>query len=145
MALRVIDNKLVKHDQKDVAWITSLTNFVDKLLAFEGTNDETETERLMFKSSLIGAILAQAVEPGDLRRSILRKYLRVIMESPIQKKDFAQWLFWVNMAEGYAPDDFVQLASEFPNHNVQVLLAMRKLGISGDKKNSEHTQKSPVP
>ena len=134
MGLKIVDNKLVKHDQKDAEWISRVNGFTDKLLAFQGSDGETETELLMLKSGFLQAFLGQAVDPGELRRTIVRKYLRLILGSPLQKTDFVHWLFWVKGAETFAPDDFAEIAPELPNQNVKVLLAMRKLGIADDKK-----------
>ena len=134
--MTIVDNKLVKHDQTDAEWISRVNGFIDKLLAFEGSEGEIETELLMFKTAFLGAMLSDAVEPGELHRTIVRRYLQVIVRSPLQKTDFVQWLFWVEGLENYAHDDFAVIAPEFPNQNIKVLLAIRKLGIA-DKNISE--------
>lgn len=139
--MTVVGNKLVKHDQKDPEWISRVSSFIDKLLAFEGSEGETETELLMFKSAFLGAMLSDAVEPGELRRTIVRRSLHLILGSPLQKTDFVQWLFWLKGVETFAPDDFAVIAPELPNQNIKVLLAMRKLGILDDKKFSEQSPK----
>lgn len=143
MGHTILEGRIVKHDQTDAGWIGRLNGFVDKLLAFQGAEGETETELLMLKSSFLGAILVQSVEPGELHRSITTRYLRLLVASPLQKKDFGQWLFWVKDVEKLAGTDFLSLASEFPNQNIEVMLKMRKLGVSDNKNRPPQIRRPP--
>ena len=123
---KIVDNKVVRHDVTDAAWVSSVTEFVDRVVAFEGSDNETETELLFLKGGLLGAMI-ESINPGELRSSVIRKYLRLIAGSRLQKTSFIDWRFWIADAERMAPEVFYEIASEFPSPNLRVMAAAKKM------------------
>src|SRR5205823_13361371 len=121
---QIVDNKVVKHDVTDLAWVSRVNEFIDGALSFEESDNETDAEMLFLKGALVGAII-DSISPGELRKSVVRKYLRLIAGSRLQKTSFIEWRFWIADAERMAPDSFYEIASEFPNPNLKVMLASK--------------------
>lgn len=132
---KIVDNKVVNHDVNDPEWAARINDFVDRVLAAEGTDGETEGEMLFIKAAFLGSTL-YGVDPGDLRKSIVRKYLRLLASSRLQKTSFVEWRQWMADAERMTPDSFDEIASEFPNYNIKVILAVKKL-LKKDDKNTK--------
>lgn len=137
---KVVDNKIVNHDVNDLEWVAKVNDFIDRILAFDGEN-HTESEMLFIKGAFLGGMLS-GIDPGELRNSILRKYLRQLVGSPLQKTSFIEWRHWIADAERWAPDSFSEIASEFPNPNLKVILAANKL-LAEPKK--EEPKPAPTP
>ncbi len=129
---QIIDNKVVNHDLTDSEWVSRVNDFIDRALAFEGTDSETEGELLFLKAAFVGRMIV-AVNPGDLRKSIVRKYLRLLAASSLQKTSFIQWRMWISGVERTAPEFFYDLASEFPGPNLRAIVAANKLLDEPDK------------
>lgn len=142
--MTIVDNRAVKHDQTDAEWISRVNGFMDKLLAYDGTDGESEAVLLSFKSSFLSAFVIDAVGPGELRKSMVRKYLRLLVGSPLQKTSFIEWLFWINMMERADPEDVAEIAEEFPNPNLKVLAAAKKL-LEEPKKETAKPAQTPTP
>ncbi len=123
---KIVDNKVVNHDVNDLEWAARVTEFVDRVISLEGSDGETEGEMLFLKSAFVGAMLS-GVSPGDLRKSIVRRYLRLILASKQQKTSFIEWRRWLANVERSAPESFDEIASEFPNPNLKVILAAKRL------------------
>ncbi len=140
----IVDNGSVKHDPTDAEWVARVDVFMDRLLAYTGTDGETESALLMMKSSALGAFVADAVGPGELRKSIVRKYLRLLAGLSLQKSSFIEWYFWIGMMENMDPADFSEVAPEFPNPNLRVMVAAKKL-LEEPKKDPPKPAAAPTP
>lgn len=137
----IVDNKVVKHDVTDAAWVSRVNEYIDRVLSFEGTDNETEAEMLFLKAAYVGGMI-DSVGPGDLRKSLVRKYLRLIAGSRLQKTSFIEWRFFIADAERMAPESFYEIASEFPNPNLKVMAAAKKL-LEETKKESPKPTPTP--
>ncbi len=122
----IIDKKIVRHDLADAEWVSRVTDFAERVVAFEGNDNETEAELFFLKSALLGALI-EAISPGELRASILRKYMSQLAASPLQKTSFIEWSLWIHEVERMGPELFYEMASEFPNPNLKVLVAANEL------------------
>jgi len=100
----------------------------DRVVAFDGNDNETEAELFFLRTALLGALI-EAINPGELRNSILRKFMRQLAASPLQKTSFIEWRLWINEVERFGPDAFYEIAAEFPNPNLKVLVAAKKAGL----------------
>jgi hypothetical protein len=129
---KIIDNKVVNHDANDVEWAGRVTELIDRVLATDGNDGETEGEMLYLKAAFVGAMLS-GVDPGELRKSIVRKFLRLIMASKLQKTSFIEWRLWLSEIERSDFELIAELAPEFPNPNLKVIVAARKLFESPTK------------
>lgn len=123
---KIVDGKTVKHDVNDIEWAGRVMELIDRVISFEGTDSETETELLFLRAGFIGAMIS-GIDPGELRKSVVRKYIRLLAGSKLQKTSFIDWLFWVADSERMAPGSFYDIASEFPNPNFKAMLAAKKL------------------
>jgi hypothetical protein len=123
---KIVDNKIVNRDVGDVEWAGKVTEFVDRVISAEGSDGETEGELLFLKAAFVGGMLS-GVDAGDLRKSIVRRYLRLILASRLQKTSFLEWRQWLQEAERMAPEAFDEIASEFPNANLKVILGANRL------------------
>jgi hypothetical protein len=123
---QMVDNKGVNHDPSDVEWASRVSELTDRILAVEPADGETEGEILFIKSGFVAALLS-GIEPSDLRKSILRKSLRLIAGSPLQTRSFIVWNLWVAGLQGLARDSFDEVAAEFPNPNLKLMLSAKKL------------------
>ncbi|MFT3745883.1 MAG: hypothetical protein QM785_16540 [Pyrinomonadaceae bacterium] len=140
---KIVDNKVVNHDVNDIEWAARVTEFVDRGLAMEGSDGETEGEMLFLRAALAGAMLS-GIDAGELQNSILRKYLRLLLSSKLQKTSFIEWRRWLADAERMAPQAFSQIASEFPNQNLKVIVAANML-LAEPKKVETKTSTSTTP
>lgn len=130
----LVDNKFVNHDLADAEWVSRVSDFADRVVAFDGNDNETEAELFFLKSALLGALL-EAISPGELRRSILRKFVRQLARSPLQKTSFIEWRLWIYEAKLSGSEFFYEIAAEFPNPNFKAMIAAQKAGLeSGPKK-----------
>ena len=140
---KVVDNKIVNHDITDAAWVSRVNDFVDRVFSFEGSDGETETEMLFLKGGFVGGMMS-GISPGELRNSIVRKYLRLIANSRLQKTSFIEWQFWIADAERMAPEVFYEIASEFPSANLRVMATAKKM-FEPPKKEEPKPTPTPVP
>ena len=140
---QIVDGKAVNHDVTDVAWAGRVNEFIDRALSFEGSDNETESEMLFLKAALVGGMI-DGIGPGDLRKSIVRKYLRLVVGSRLQKTSFIEWRFWLTDVERMAPESFHEMASEFPNPNLKVMAAAIKM-FAEPKKESSKPAPTPAP
>ncbi len=124
--IRIVDNKVVHHDVNDIEWAGHVNELIDRVLSFEGTSSDTETEILFLKAGLVTSMLS-GIDESELRKSIVRKYIRLLVGSKLQKTSFIDWRFWIADAEQTAEDSFYEIASEFPNQNLRVMAAANKL------------------
>ena len=124
---QIVDNKIVNHDVTDLAWASQVTEFIERVASFEG-DDLTEGELLFLKNGLIGGMIS-GVEPGQLRTGLVRKYVRLLAGSSLQKSNFIAWLRWIHEVERMAPEVFYEIVSEFPNPNFKVLVEVKKNGL----------------
>ena len=67
------------------------------------------------------------IGPGDLRKAVARKYIRLLAGSKLQKESFIEWRFWIADAERMASDSFDEIAGEFPNSNLKVIVGINRL------------------
>lgn len=125
---QIVDNKVVNHDVTDVAWVSRVNEYIDRVLSFEGSDNETEAEMLFIKGGFVGGMMS-GISPGELRKSIVRKYLRLVAGSRLQKTSFIEWRFWITDLERMAPESFYDIALEFPNPNLKVMAAAKRAGI----------------
>ncbi len=139
----VVDNKIVNHDVTDVAWGERVNEYIERVLAFEGTENETDAEMLFLKAAFLGGMVS-GISPGELRVSILRKYLRLVASSRLQKTSFIEWRFWLSIVEHEAPESFYDMASEVPNPNLKVMAAVSKL-LEEPKKEVPKPTPTPTP
>jgi hypothetical protein len=123
---KIVDNKIV-HDSGP-EWESRVTEFIAKVLDWEGTDGETESETFGVKSAGFGSML-QSIDDGELKRSVVRQYLRFLAGSALQKTTFVEWLVQVNQLQKTDPALFLELAPEFPNPNLKVMLTTKKLGL----------------
>ena len=144
---KVVDNKLVNHDVTDAAWVSRVNEFIEKILALEATDGETESEMFFLKTAFLGGMLS-GVSPGELHDSIVRKYLRQLVGSSLQKSNFIVWRAWIGETERMAPDRFYELVLEFPNPNLKVMASANKLLAepkAESKKESPKATPTPAP
>jgi hypothetical protein len=123
---KVVDNKIVNDSGPE--WESRVVQFIEKVVAWEGSNNETESETFFVKIGMFESMI-ESIDNGELKKSVMQKYLRFLAGSPMQKDRFIEWLFWVREQERRNPDLFAVLASEFPNPNLKVMLATKKLGL----------------
>ncbi len=142
---QIVDNKIVNHDVNDIAWASRVNEYIDRVIAFEGTENETEGELLFLKSAFIGGTVS-GIGAGELRTSIVRKYLHLLANSPLQKTSFIQWRACIAQIEQLAPDSFYELASEFPNPNLKLIVAAKKIfdAPKEEKKPAPETPPKPA-
>ncbi|CAN5388213.1 hypothetical protein BH10ACI2_BH10ACI2_19230 [soil metagenome] len=140
---QIVDNKVINHDLADADWASRITEFIDRSLSFEGTDSETESELLFLKAAFVGRVI-HGVNPGDLRKSIVRKYIRLLAASNLQKTSFIEWRFWIADAERMAPESFYLIAAEFPNPNLKLMANAKKL-LEEPKKDEPPTAPPPKP
>jgi hypothetical protein len=138
----IVDGKSVNHDVNDIGWAGRVNELIDRVLSFEGADGETETELLFIKAGFVGAMMS-GVDPGDLRKSLVRKYLRLLAGSKLQKTSFIEWRFWIRDAERMAADSFDEIAAEFPNPNLKAIVAARKLLDAPVKTETAAPEKGP--
>jgi hypothetical protein len=123
---KIVDNKAVDRDPNDIEWAAKVNEFVDRALSAEGSDGETEGELLFIKAAMLGGMLS-GIGPSDLRKSIVRRHLRLLANSRLQKTSFIEWHQWIQDARRWAPDSFDEIAAEFPNPNLKVMLAAKRL------------------
>lgn len=123
---KIVDNKVANHDVNDIEWAGRVNEFIDRVLSFEGTDSETESEMLFIRAGFVGAMMS-GISAGDLRNSVVRKYVRLLAGSKLQKTSFIEWRFWIADAERMAPESFYEIAAEFPNPNLKVMVAANRL------------------
>ncbi len=140
---QITDNKVVNHDVTDLAWVSRVNEFIDKALSFEGTDNETEGEMLFLKAAFVDGMIS-GISPGEVRKSIVRKFLRLVAGSRLQKTSFIEWRFWIANAEHDAPEYFYEIAAEFPNPNLKVMAAAKKL-LEEPKKDPPKPTPTPPP
>lgn len=138
---KVVDNKIVNQDPNDAEWASRVIEMIDRILAAEGSDGETENEMLYLKGAFLGGMLS-GIDAGELRKSIVRRYLRLIVGSKLQKTSFIQWRLWLSDAERMAPDSFDEIAAEFPNTNLGVILAAKKV-LKLAEKEQKPTESQP--
>lgn len=118
--------KLDNIDQADPAWQMRVTEFVDKLLSLEATGSQTDTQIFHVKAALFLALL-ESIDRGELRKTVVRKYLRSLASSNIQKASFIEWFYYLNMLEKMDPEMFAELTPDFPNPNFRAALQAKKV------------------
>ncbi|HQZ96740.1 MAG TPA: hypothetical protein PLP21_10500 [Pyrinomonadaceae bacterium] len=123
---QIVDNKIVNHDVNDIAWAGRVVELIDRVLSFEGGDSETERELLFIKAGFVGGMMS-GIGPGDLRKAVARKYIRLLTGSKLQKESFIEWRFWIADAERMASDSFDEIAGEFPNSNLKVIVGINRL------------------
>jgi len=124
--MQIVDNKVVNHDVTDLAWASRVNEFIDRALSFEGSDTETEGEMLLLKAAFVSGMI-HGISPSELRKSIVRKYLRLVAGSRLQKTSFIEWRHWIAGVERTDPESFAEIAPEFPNPNFRVILAAKKV------------------
>lgn len=123
---KVVDDKIVNHDANDVEWAGRVTEMIDRLLSTDGRDGETESELLYLKAAFVGGMLS-GIDQGDLRKSIVRRYLRLIVASRLQNTSFIEWRLWLSEIERRDFALIAELAPDFPNANLKVIIASKKL------------------
>lgn len=123
---KIVDNKVVNHDVNDVEWASRVGELVDRMLAYEGTDGETEGELLFLKAAFVDGMVS-GIEKGELRKALVRKFMRLVIGSRLQKTSFIRWRSWIASVERNDPDIFDDLAAEFPNPNLKVIVAVKKM------------------
>ena len=123
---KIVDNKIVNDSGPD--WESRVTDFVAKELDWAGTDGETESETLLVKSAGFGAML-ESIDDGELKKSVVRQYLRMLAGSRLQKTSFIEWLTLVAQLQKTNTALFLEIAPEFPNPNLKVMVATKKLGL----------------
>lgn len=138
---KVVDNKIVNDSGPE--WESRVLEFIEKAISWEGGNNETESETLMVKAAMFAAML-ESINDGELKKSVVRKFLRYLAGSPMQKNGFVEWLSLLRTIRDKNELLFVQLAPEFPNQNLKVILAAKRLDNVGtaDVKKAARIDKS---
>lgn len=120
---KIVDNKRVIDSGPE--WESRVIEFIDRVLSWESRNNETDSETLFVKAAMFGGML-ESIDDLELKKSVLRKYLRYLDGSLTQNKNFVEWLSFLDLARGKNEPLFVELAPEFPNPNFKVLLATKQ-------------------
>jgi hypothetical protein len=139
---KVVDGKVIKHDVNDIEWAGRVIELIDRVISFEGSDSETEAETLFLKAGFVGSMMS-GIGPGELRKSVVRKYVRLLAGSKLQKTSFIDWRFWIADAERMAPESFDEIAAEFPNSNLKVILAVKKI-LDGPNKGKKPASDTPL-
>lgn len=127
-ANELTESDLTKKSARD-SWRTA---FVDRVLSFEPSDGESDGEVLFIKVALVGAVLSR-VKEGELRDSVLRRFIRLLANSPLQRTSFIDWYAWVMEARQMSGAAFNQIASEFPNSNLKLIIDRNKTLGSADE------------
>lgn len=121
------DNKIVELDKTNPEWQAKVTTFIDKIHSWQSREEMPETITFALRSNLFLSVLESVPDPA-LRKEVIRKWLRFMSGSPMQKdKSYILWhsQFWMVMKSD--PEMFIQLSAEFPNHNFRVMRLWRQL------------------
>lgn len=122
----IVDNKIVHFSGPE--WQAKVVALVESVIAWEGSDGETETEMLVVRSAFFEYML-QSIDDPEFRKNITRKYLAHLAASRVQKTDFVSWYMWVSGVQKQNPDIFAQLFDDFPNPNLAVMVKLKKLGL----------------
>jgi hypothetical protein len=115
------DGRLIaKPDQNDLDWQARVLQMADKMLSWEGENEETESETLMVRAGMYGALLEEVTIP-ELRKTLVRKYLNLMAASPVQRSSFIEWYVFAKQVQDASPALFTELSREFSNINLKVM------------------------
>jgi hypothetical protein len=120
---RVVESKIV--NQSGPEWESRVAEFIEKVIKWEGV-DETDCEVLTGRAALFNAMLG-SIDNGELKKSVMRKFLRFLAGSDMQKKDFIQWFRYVRDAEKRNEALFRELAGEFHNANFAIMLGAKRI------------------
>lgn len=123
---KVVDNRVVNDSGPE--WESHVTEFVEKVIAWEGSNGETESETMFVKVSMFAAMI-ESIDEGELKKTVVRKYVRLLAGAPMQKNSFAEWLACLRLVRERNDALFFQLAPEFPNPNFRLIVGMKKIGL----------------
>ena len=64
---------------------------------------------------------------------MIRAFLRYLVGSAMQKDSFIEWLHHAAWAAGKYPEEFKEVAGEFPNPNFKVMITAKKVLDPVDK------------
>ncbi len=123
---KVVDTKIVHFSGPE--WQANVVALVESVIAWEGSDGETQAEMMVVRSAFFDSML-QSVDDPEFRKNITRKYLAYLAASPVQKTDFVSWYMWVSGVQKQNPDMFAQMADDFPNPNLAVMVKLKKLGL----------------
>lgn len=116
-------------DKGNIEWQSKVTEFVDRIPSWKPREEISDLRLFSLRAALYGAILQIAPE-GELMKTVLRRYLRYMAGTPIQKENYIQWSSQVRMVKGFLGKNaevFYEVAAEFPNPNLKLLVAANKL------------------
>jgi hypothetical protein len=79
-------------------------------------------------------LIGEIKEP-EIRLVATRAYMRYLATSPMQKESFIEWFYQARWGVEKYPDLFKELAEEFPNPNLKVMVSARKT-LAAEKEKS---------
>lgn len=123
---KVVDGKIVHFS--DPEWQAKVVAFIDNVAEWEGSDNETEVETAMVKATMFDAML-ESIELPDLKRVVIRKFIAYLSRSPLQKRDYSVWYMYVSGIQRANPDLFAEIAPDFPNANLVVMVMRKKQGL----------------
>ena len=123
---KVVDGKIVHFS--DPEWQAKVVEFIDRVMEWEGSNNETDIEALMIKATLFD-VMRISIDIPDLKRTVIRKFMIYLLGSPLQKKDFLVWYMYVSGIQKSNPDLFAEIVQDFPNPNLAVMVMRKKQGL----------------
>lgn len=129
-------------DKTDIEWQSKVSAFADKIPAWKPAEDIPDVDLFNMRSTLHGA-LAQVVPDGELKRTIVRKWLRFLAGSSVQKENYIRWSVELRMVRAFTEkgaDLFAEIAPEFSNQNFKVMLAAKKLLDQPEKAKSQTSE-----
>jgi hypothetical protein len=136
------DGRLIeKPDPLGLDWQAKALDLADRLLSWEGENGETDREVLMVRAGLFLGLLEDVSVP-DLRKTLVRKYLTVLADSPVQRSSFIEWSVFVVELQEKSPELVKELVREFSNPNLKVMVESKTLDDPDPKPNSPPQSKN---
>lgn len=120
------DNRVDAATQQE--WELKVSQMLEDLDSWKESDEESEIEVFNQKCVAYRALTAE-VAPGPLKTIVLRRFVRYLADSPVQKQSFIEWLNHVSWLIRLEPRLFSTLCREIPNLNFRVLTDMQTIRI----------------
>jgi hypothetical protein len=109
-------------------WQLKVSETLEALDSWKSSADESEAEVFNQKTVFYRVMLPEVDDP-QMRMTVARAFMRYLAGSAMQKESFIEWLYHAKGLAAKQPELFTELASEFPNPNFNVMVAVKKGGL----------------
>lgn len=123
-------------------WRLKVGELLEDLDSWKASDTETESE-VFNQKSVFYRVISENVD-GDLKADVLRAFLRYLTGSSMQKTSFIEWFYHVKWVAAKHGEIFRDLASEFPNPNLKVMLAVKRITSTPSNRLAEKVETKPV-